>query len=1128
MNYQLKKWILFTFLLGFTIASAQEDTYTEKLNFSHQRGFYTDNFDLILSTTTPGLLIKYTKDGTNPLTSASARSGQSPLTIRIDPSPAADRDTAPGYCIRAVAVDNNVAVTKIKTHTFLFYERIVELSPDDVKPGPDWLDTRTSGNGQFINYGLDRSITNSSAYRNRIIPAFMDIPSISMVLNLHDLFDPRDGIYVNAGNHGIEWERPCSIELLNPDGSDDFQIDAGVRIRGGYSRSNQNPKHAFRYFFRSEYGEAKLKFPLFGDEGVDEFDKVDLRTSQNYSWSFDGSDLNTMNRDVFSRDTQRDMGQPYTRSRYYHLYINGTYWGLFQTQERSEAAFGESYFGGDREDYDVVKVAADRGYIIEATDGTLDAWRLLWDMSKQGFTSNENYYKVQGKNPDGADNPDYPVLLNFDNLIDFMLITFITGNYDAPISNFLGNTSPNNFYAVYNRHARDGFLFFQHDAEHTMRDHEWARDRTGPYPAGNVFDKSNPQWFHQCLSEHPKYRARFADRVYKHLLDDGALTAKKNIDRFLARKEEIDLAIIAESARWGDSKRSSPFTRDEHWLNAINWIINNFFPGRTNMVLQQLRNKGLYPIASPPLLNATTGRVDKGFSLSMLAGSGDIFYTIDGSDPYDPEISQSAGITLVSRQATKHVLVPTVNPGSSWRSRLTFDDSGWRRGVGAVGYENGSGYENDIKIDVGDAMLNGQTSCFLRIPFWVNKSDISDYNVFQLKMYYDDGFVAYLNGWKMAGSMAPENPAWDAQAQGNHEAESWETFNINDFLDHLDDGDNLLAIHALNVNNTSSDFIIDAELAAAMVTNSGSISESARLYERPIKIDKTTRIKARARVGQDWSAATDVSLYVFNGLENLKFTEIHYHPFDDSDSLNDDGLYEFIEIKNIGREQLDLSGLFFGRGLQFVFPANTTIDPASFIVLASNADVFESRYGFRPFGQYVGRLDNNGETLALVQAHGDTLIKIRYEDDYPWPNSADGGGYSMTAKHLNPYLDQNAGDTWIASSVVHGTPGANDRVATDVQTNNAQIPTNHFELFQNYPNPFNATTTIQFSLGTAGHVDLSIYNVLGQRVANLLSGQMDKGVHRVIWNASPYAGGVYFYRLRANELSQIKKLILVK
>lgn len=62
-----------------------------------------------------------------------------------------------------------------------------------------------------------------------------------------------------------------------------MEINGGLRIRGGYSRNANNPKHSFRLFFRDEY-EGDLFYPLFGSAGVDRFEKVDLRTSQNYDW----------------------------------------------------------------------------------------------------------------------------------------------------------------------------------------------------------------------------------------------------------------------------------------------------------------------------------------------------------------------------------------------------------------------------------------------------------------------------------------------------------------------------------------------------------------------------------------------------------------------------------------------------------------------------------------------------------------------------------------------------------------------------------------------------------------------------------------------------------------------------
>ena len=105
-----------------------------------------------------------------------------------------------------------------------------------------------------------------------------------------------------------------------------MQTGIGLRIRGGWSRHQSNPKHAFRLFFRGEYGDSKLRFDLFDGEGAGEFDKVDLRTAQNYSWSFKGREgrENTFLRDVFSRDLQRALGRPSAQSRYYHLYRSPT------------------------------------------------------------------------------------------------------------------------------------------------------------------------------------------------------------------------------------------------------------------------------------------------------------------------------------------------------------------------------------------------------------------------------------------------------------------------------------------------------------------------------------------------------------------------------------------------------------------------------------------------------------------------------------------------------------------------------------------------------------------------------------------------------------------------------------
>lgn len=122
-----------------------------------------------------------------------------------------------------------------------------------------------------------------------------------------------------------------------------------------------NAKHAFRFFFRSEYGPAKLKYPVFGKAAAQQFDNIDLRTFSNYSWSLSHDPRCTFMRDQFNRDLQLAMGQSAARGYFCHLYINGQYWGLFNTCERPEASFGESYFKGKADDFDVIKIGRGRG-----------------------------------------------------------------------------------------------------------------------------------------------------------------------------------------------------------------------------------------------------------------------------------------------------------------------------------------------------------------------------------------------------------------------------------------------------------------------------------------------------------------------------------------------------------------------------------------------------------------------------------------------------------------------------------------------------------------------------------------------------------------------------------------------
>ncbi|MBN1846627.1 MAG: lamin tail domain-containing protein [Sedimentisphaerales bacterium] len=957
--------------------------------------------------------------------------------------------------VRAAAFKAKWLPTDVDTHTYIFVSDVQYQSFQGLPPGAGWPGGNV--NGQVIDYGMDPQIFNNPLYGDQLEDALLAIPSVSIVTDLPNLFDPATGIYVNAWQDGPNWERPASLELIRPDGQEGFQINMGLRIRGGYSRDGNNPKHAFRVLFRKEYGAGKLRYPLFEDEGVAEFDNIDFRTSQNYSWSFDGGlgQHNTFTREVFCRDMQREMGQPYTRSRYYHLYLNGQYWGLYQSQERSEASYAESYLGGDKDDYDVVKVDRELGYQIAVTDGTLSAYYRLWQACNTGFASNQAYYAVQGQNTDGSVNPAYERLVDVDNLIDEMLCVFYAGDYDGPVSNFLGNDRPNNYYAIYNRNQPDGFKFFRHDCEHTLNSRNgWGYDRTGPYPAGSQFVYFNPQWLHQRMAVHLEYRVRLGDRAHRYLFNNGILTPDQAKNRFWQRARTIETAIVAESARWGDAKVHPPFTQAD-WQQEIDYVMNNSssaysLPRRTQLIIDQLKAKGWYPNVAAPVFYIDGqyqhgGHVALGQELSMQnpQGSGTIYYTVDGADPrlrgggINPAASifgqtgMPTVIGLVAEGATKKILVPASYVSTDWRGgNEPFDDSGWTPASGTpggIGYEINPGDATNYaglihpNLDTESRMYylgssgTPNTSCLIRIPF-VLTADPAQVSQLTLKVRYDDGFVAYLNGTFLERANFEGNPSWDSDADDLHDDEDavqWESFPITDpdKLAALHAGQNLLAIHGLNISTTSSDFLIAAELEATLLPEE----------VNGIELAHSATVKARLRdPAEGWSALNEAVYAVGPVADNLRISEIMYHPTDEA--------AEFIELTNIGDAAINLALVRFDRGIHFSF-APLILEPNRFVLVVQDADAFAAAYpAFDGViaGQYTGALDNGGERIELVDAAGRVIHDFSYDDD--WYEITDGHGFSLI-KCDPAGSDPNNWDTksgWRPSAAVGGSPGADE------------------------------------------------------------------------------------------------------
>jgi hypothetical protein len=235
-----------------------------------------------------------------------------------------------------------------------------------------------------------------------------------------------------------------------------------------------------------------------------------------------------------------------------------------------------------------------------------------------------------------------------------------------------------------------------------------------------------------------------------------------------------------------------------------------------------------------------------------------------------------------------------------------------------------------------------------------------------------------------------------------------------------------------------------------------------------------------------------------------------------------------LELKNIGPSPIDLSGARFTDGIDYSFPVRTILNPASFIVLVSNPHQFTQRYGFSPFAQYDGFLANEGESIVLVDVSNDTLLYVEYDDQPPWPKSADGIGHSLVTKDKNPGSDLNDPLAWRTSAAMNGSPGKDDPASTFVNNREEKLPI-AFRLEQNYPNPFNPETTISYTIPERLHVKLFVYDILGREIVTLVDEIQDANSYAIRFDATNLPSGIYFNRLQAGQnYVETKKMLLVR
>jgi len=591
------------------------------LEFSPGRGWYKHGVGVSIGTPTPGVTIYFTTNGTVP----------GPTNGFVYSSQLVFSDTT---VLRAAAYRPSYLPT-IATHTYVFPRQVVDQTGAGFPT--DWGISYAGLSPAY--YTCNSNFANDPRWRSQMPAALFSLPTLSVVMNPDDMFG-TNGIYSNPFGDGDEWERPCSVEYFRPDeqpyfGPDEgtgFQINCGVRIQGSGSRDPTfTPKHNLRLLFKQEYGAATLAFDLYPGSPVQQFSTLVLHASSGDHW-FGADATAQMHRDQWLADTQRETGGLGTHGVYAHLYINGLYWGLYNVAERPDVDYTVSYLGGNKSDYDIFNGE-------ELKDGATNALAELLAIAQAGITNDSSWSNVCR-------------YLDVPTFIDFLMINWYAINQDWSGHNYWLNGSVTH---------GEPFHFFNWDEESTF---DVFRTVSLDYPIIESTETGfgRPNVLYASLRQHPEFRRLFGDHAQRLLFNHGALTPERSANRWMKRAQEIDTAIIAESVRWGITNwwafpqwvgwNSKLFTRDD-WIAEQTYLMTNWFPRRTGILIEQLRDAGLYPTLDAPIFSPHGGIIVETLPV-MISPPPDatLYYTTNGADPRLPDGSVSPDAFVSAEELT--------------------------------------------------------------------------------------------------------------------------------------------------------------------------------------------------------------------------------------------------------------------------------------------------------------------------------------------------------------------------------------------------------------------------------------------------------------------------------------------
>jgi len=520
-----------------TVSGSIYSGYTPDPMFSLERGFYDNPIDLAISVPMPDATTRYTLDGTEPL--------ENHGSVYTEPIAITDNTV-----VRARAFTPGYLPSHTSTHTYLINVGTALKSLPALSIAGDPEEALYEPNGIMAIVG--------GVYESGYPGGDVWVPE-------------SDDDYNHPMQRGREYERQVSIECIGFSTQQPCQINCGIRVHGSEyhraryrrdgdwleCRDNNYNKFSFKLYFRDDYGEDRLDFPLFGLSEVDRFDRLVLRGGHNDM-------CNPFIKDELVRRLHLSMGQIASHGTFVNLFINGEYKGYYNLCERIDEDFLQAWFGSD-ERWDVITppdgTGYTEGYLLRDGDG--EAWEALLGYIQGRDLSNSYHYEEISRR------------LDIEAFIDYLIVELYCANGDWPISNWVAA-----------RERTEGteagkFRFYVWDSEICFT------PRYGSTPQSNGFyqfpfwrpdggaglngEHTPLAWLYRALKVNPDFQQHFSARVKIHFYDNGALTNENVLARWIELRDNMAGVIPAMGT----------------------YIPYTFIPERRFVILEAFRTEGL-------------------------------------------------------------------------------------------------------------------------------------------------------------------------------------------------------------------------------------------------------------------------------------------------------------------------------------------------------------------------------------------------------------------------------------------------------------------------------------------------------------------------------------------------------